>query len=271
MPELPEVETTRRGVLRHLRAKTVRAVVIRERRLRWPITPGLAKQLHAARLQTIDRRAKYLLFRFAHGTLIVHLGMSGSLRVLNKPSPPQKHDHWDIQFAKNQTIRFTDPRRFGCTLWTSKPVKQHRLFQHLGPEPWDADCTAERFHAHARKRQQAIKIFIMDQKVIVGVGNIYASEALFRAGIHPLKAASRVSLHKWRALLQEIRLVLEAAIEQGGTSLRDFSGVDGNQGYFGVRLLVYGHAGDPCPSCHKPLTQKTIGGRNSFYCTQCQT
>ncbi len=270
MPELPEVETTRRGIAPLVEGATVTAVTVRESRLRQPVPGNLEALLGGQELLAVERRAKYLLFRFAHGTLIVHLGMSGSLRLVPPPTAFRKHDHIEIVFDGDRRLRFHDPRRFGLMIWSADPIVQHPLIAHLGPEPWDEGFDAAYLHAAASKRRAAVKNLIMDGKIVVGVGNIYASEALYRAGIHPQRAAGRVSIARYERLVLAIREVLAEAIEVGGTTLRDFVKSDGEPGYFRLQLNVYGRTGEPCPGCGRPIRQTVIGQRSSFYCPTCQ-
>lgn len=270
MPELPEVETTLRGVAPYSVGQQVSELIVRNRSMRWPVPDGMEAQLKNKKLIDITRRGKYLLFKFGHGTAVLHLGMSGSLRVMPSQSAPEKHDHIDICFGK-RCLRFNDPRRFGCFLWTSEPSENHALIQHLGPEPLSSEFNAEYLFIKSRKRQQNIKTFIMDAKVVVGVGNIYANEALFESGIHPLKAAGKLSKAKSAVLTENIKNILQNAITRGGTTLRDFVGGDGKPGYFAQELKVYGHGGEPCRVCAKALTEKQVAKRTTVYCTQCQT
>lgn len=269
MPELPEVETTRRGVAPYAERKKISELIVRNASLRWKVPSELPELIAGKILKKIHRRGKYLLFAFEHGTMILHLGMSGSLRVVSPKDAPGKHDHIDILFAKH-CLRFNDPRRFGCALWTSDPIEQHHLIAHLGPEPLSEAFDTDYLYKKCRKRQQAIKTFIMDSHIVVGVGNIYANEALFNAGIHPLKASGKVSRAQTERLVEEIKIVLAAAIERGGTTLRDFVGGDGKPGYFAQELNVYGRGGEPCKQCAKPLTEKRIAQRSTVYCTECQ-
>jgi formamidopyrimidine-DNA glycosylase len=270
MPELPEVETTRRGILPHARGERIIAVAVRERRLRWPIPDELGRLLPGATIEDIQRRGKYLLFRTDAGTMIVHLGMSGSLRVLVDAQPPAKHDHVDIELASGVRLRYNDPRRFGCMLWTQAEPTQHELLRHLGPEPLLQEFDAEYLFRRSRKRKTAVKPFIMDSKVVVGVGNIYANEALFLAGIRPGRAAGRVSRSGYQELVAAIKGVLAAAIEQGGTTLRDFVGGDGKPGYFKQQLNVYDRSGKPCRRCAMELSESRLGQRSTVYCRYCQ-
>ncbi len=270
MPELPEVETTCRGIAPHVEGKRVVDVIVRNGQLRWPVPAQLPQDLKNRTLQSVSRRGKYLLLKFAHGHALVHLGMSGSLRMVEAKSPPEKHDHIDVVFGQGLALRFTDPRRFGAFLWTNEPLEAHKLLAHLGPEPLGEGFDNELLFKRSRKRKQAIKTFIMDSKVVVGVGNIYANEALFMAGIRPTRAAGTLSRASCVLLSEMIRVVLAKAIEQGGTSLKDFVGGDGKPGYFKQELKVYGRGGEPCVNCEKPLKDIQLATRASVYCTACQ-
>ncbi len=267
MPELPEVETSRRGIAPHVVSRQVTGVVVRQPRLRWPIPP--LDHLLGQAVQGVDRRAKYLLIHFDHGTLILHLGMSGSLRVLDARSAPRPHDHFELQFD-HLTLRLRDPRRFGAVLWTSDPPEQHALLCQLGPEPLSPDFDTDYLYAQAQRRRVAIKQLIMDSKVVVGVGNIYATEALFQAGIHPARRCDRISRRRIGDLVERIKAVLEAAIAQGGTTLRDFQQQDGRPGYFAQALHIYGRAGERCPRCGSTIKARPIGQRTSAWCPHCQ-
>ena len=269
MPELPEVETARRGVEPHIADAKVKQVTVRDRRLRWPIEQGLENLLQGQRLCGIGRRAKYLLFDFESGTLLLHLGMSGHLRVVPPDVPVQKHDHVDILFDNGQCLRFNDPRRFGSIHWSTDP-ERHALIAALGPEPLDDDFDGNYLFTQSRKRKVAVKLFIMNSHVVVGVGNIYASEALFRAGIRPGRAAGRVTRKEYAKLAQSIKDVLKRAIEKGGTTLRDFTKPDGTNGYFSIELDVYGRAGEPCHQCGGIVKQKAMGQRATYWCPNCQ-
>ncbi len=270
MPELPEVETTRRGVAPHLEGRKVTQVLVREPRLRWPIPSTLAERLIGQTLRQVSRRGKYLLFGFPRGTLIVHLGMSGSLRIVPRDSAPQKHDHFDLLMSGGQCLRLRDPRRFGAVLWTEAPPETHPLLAHLGPEPLNKDFDGNHLYQQGRRRKVSIKQLIMDSKIVVGVGNIYANESLFRAGIHPGRASNRISEPRYERLATEIKSVLQAAILQGGTTLRDFQREDGQPGYFAQELQVYGKAGEPCPVCGTTLKASTQGQRSTTHCPRCQ-
>lgn len=271
MPELPEVETTCRGIEPHILNRPVKQVTVRQPSLRWPVPAQLDAILRGKKLLQVSRRGKYLLLRFSHGHLLMHLGMSGNLRIVSRREDPGYHDHVDIEFSADRVLRLNDPRRFGAVLWTDQPPVEHELIAHLGPEPLSDEFDPDYLYQRSRKRKQAIKTFIMDSKVVVGVGNIYANEALFAAGIRPTKAAGSVSRAKMTLLVSEIKTVLARAIEQGGTTLKDFVGGDGKPGYFQQQLQVYGRQGQPCRSCKKPLKEIRLGQRSTVYCTACQS
>lgn len=268
MPELPEVETTRRGVAPLLENQILEEFEVRDARLRWPV--DLPSGLAGQRLLGVGRRGKYLLFRFETGTLILHLGMSGSLRVLAAGAPLRKHDHVELRFRNGQALRFHDPRRFGSVHWHVGDPAEHWLLARLGPEPLDAGFDGVLLKRAARGRRVAVKNFIMDSHVVVGVGNIYANEALFLAGIHPSVAAGRVTLAAYQSLADAIRQVLLAALEQGGTTLRDFVKEDGSPGYFSQSLNVYGREGQPCRACGASLVSVRLGQRATVFCKHCQ-
>ena len=270
MPELPEVETTRRGIQPHAQGEVVSAVVLRDRRLRWPVPPHLPDTLKGATVRNISRRGKYLLFSFDEGTLIVHLGMSGSLRVVTPADPVRKHDHVDIRLTSGAILRYNDPRRFGCMLWSEGDPGQHELLRHLGPEPLEPGFDAAGLYRLSRGRKASVKTFIMDSHVVVGVGNIYANEALFLAGIHPTRPAGRISIMRYQRLVDAIRQVLAAAVAQGGTTLRDFVGGDGKPGYFRQQLNVYDRGGMPCRTCGSTLREIRLGQRTTVFCVACQ-
>ena len=270
MPELPEVETTLRGLAPHLVGQFIADVVIRHPQLRWPIPGSLPKLLRGQTIRSLERRAKYLLIECDSGTLILHLGMSGSLRILPDKTPPEKHDHFDLLLANGLLMRLRDPRRFGAVLWYEGDPAQHPLLAHLGVEPLEKEFDAAYLHRATRKRSAALKLVIMDSHVVVGVGNIYANEALFRAGIRPQLAANRLSLARCARLVQAIREILGEAIQLGGSSLRDYVGSDGNPGYFQQHYWVYGRAGEPCRVCGTRIKQIRQGQRSSFYCAHCQ-
>ncbi|MGD8644251.1 MAG: bifunctional DNA-formamidopyrimidine glycosylase/DNA-(apurinic or apyrimidinic site) lyase, partial [Chromatiales bacterium] len=261
MPELPEVETTRRGIEPHVLGRTVRKVIVREPRLRWPIPSALAKSLSSQRIDAIERRAKYLLFRTAAGTAILHLGMSGSLRIVPAGTAPEIHDHVDIALDSGQTLRLRDPRRFGCLLWTRADPLRHKLLTHLGPEPLGDALDGDYLFERSRGRRGPVKSFIMDSHIVVGVGNIYASESLFLAGIHPARPAGRISRERYEALADAVKQVLAEAIAEGGTTLRDFVREDGQPGYFRIKLRVYERAGGECVRCGGTVRRRVIGQR----------
>jgi formamidopyrimidine-DNA glycosylase len=268
MPELPEVETTRRGIAPYLVGEVVTGAVIRQPQLRWPV-PDLTPLLSGQRLEALERRAKYLLFRFANGTLIVHLGMSGSLRVLDAGRAPRAHDHVDLLFGRC-CLRLHDPRRFGAILWASGDPLAHPRLRDLGPEPLSDLFDGSYLYRVAQGRRVAIKNLLMDGRVVVGVGNIYASESLFHAGIHPARPSQRISQARLDRLTSEVKTVLDLAIERGGTTLRDFVNESGEPGYFAQELFVYGRAGEPCRHCMTRIKTRRIGQRASAYCPSCQ-
>ena len=270
MPELPEVETTRRGLAPHLEGQLIDAVVIRHPMLRWPVPQQLINLLPGQRIHQIQRRGKYLLFDTEAGWLIVHLGMSGSLRVVPATTPPEKHDHFDLVLRSGQAMRLRDPRRFGAVLWAGKDVMQHKLLMVLGVEPMTAEFSAEHLYQATRGRAAAIKLVLMDSHLVVGVGNIYANEALFAAGINPKTPAQRVSLARLQRLVAAVNDTLARAIQAGGSSLRDFVKADGEPGYFQQEYAVYGRTDEPCLRCARPIKQIRQGQRSSFYCTACQ-
>jgi formamidopyrimidine-DNA glycosylase len=269
MPELPEVEVTRRGIAPLLQGQTVTAVTARTPALRYPIPPRLGTILDGQVLNRVERRGKYLLFCFDQGRLLLHLGMSGSLRVLQATEPPRKHDHLDLVFGA-KLLRLHDPRRFGAALWLPRGEAEHPLLAVLGIEPLDDEFTPEWFHATTRGLRASIKQVLMDSHRLVGVGNIYASESLFRAGINPRTPAGRVSLARYRRLVPAVKEILAAAIRLGGSTLRDFVGSDGAAGYFQQEHLVYGREGAPCRVCATPIRQLRQGQRSTFYCPRCQ-
>lgn len=270
MPELPEVETTRRGVAPHIEGKTIETVIIRQPNLRWPVTGNLEERMAGLRIQSVERRGKYLLFITTRDTLLLHLGMSGSLRIVPEEQLPGKHDHIDFIFSDRTCLRFNDPRRFGSVLWTSEPALEHPLLKDLGPEPLSADFNGRTLHTLSRGRTAAVKSFIMDSRIVVGVGNIYANEALFMAGILPTRQAGRISLQRYDKLAECIRKVLQQAILQGGTTLRNFVNESGKPGYFRQQLAVYGRMGSACLRCRHPLTEVRIANRSTVYCSRCQ-
>lgn len=272
MPELPEVETTRRGVSPHIEGRRLTAVEIRQPKLRWPIPVHAVEALVGLDLLSVSRRGKYLMFHFETGWLISHLGMSGSLRIIKSNEPPLFHDHFDLFFG-DIALRYCDPRRFGCLLWMSKEegdIAEHKLLNALGPEPLSDAFTADYLFERSRKRTQAVKQFLMDSHIVVGVGNIYANESLFMAGIKPIRKAGALTRAQCELLVEKVKFVLARSIEQGGTTLRDFVGGDGKPGYFKQQLLVYGRGGEPCVTCKKPLKEVRMNDRTTVYCVSCQ-
>ncbi|MGA2188278.1 MAG: bifunctional DNA-formamidopyrimidine glycosylase/DNA-(apurinic or apyrimidinic site) lyase [Steroidobacteraceae bacterium] len=270
MPELPEVETTRRGIAPALIGRRVTAVIVRNRRLRWPIARHFEAAMMHRTVRRIERRAKYILIVFDGGTLILHLGMSGSLRIVDADAPPQAHDHWDVRFDSGKALRFHDPRRFGSAHWTMDDPLEHKLLSKLAPEPLSDQFNDAYLFGATRNRSVAVKHFIMNSQLVVGVGNIYASEALFRAGISPRRAARRITRAQASALCRAIKDVLAEAIEIGGTTLRDYVNADGLPGYFRQKLFVYERGGQPCRVCSTPVKQFAQGQRSTYWCAVCQ-
>ena len=269
MPELPEVETTLRGITPHLKNQQIEAVKVTQSQLRWPVSAEL-KTLTPLTVLSLRRRAKYLIISTDTGHIIIHLGMSGSLRIVNHDEPRRKHDHVEFRLSSGKLMRYHDPRRFGAVLWTADSADTHALIKKLGPEPLDKQFDNEHLHRATRKRKVAIKNLIMDSHVVVGVGNIYASELLFLAGVRPGLAAGRITHAQASKIVAAIKQVLTVAIEQGGTTLRDFVNSDGAPGYFQQTLNVYGRTGEPCRHCKAQIKTKTIGQRSTFYCPNCQ-
>lgn len=269
MPELPEVETTVRGIAPHLVGRRVEELIVRQPRLRWPIPAVLRRELPGQKIEDVERRAKYILVHTTAGSAVLHLGMSGSLRILRADAAPGAHDHVDWRLSGGHILRFTDPRRFGCMLW-QKPGATHPLLAALGPEPLGGDFDDGYLWRASRGRRAPVKAFLMDQRVVVGVGNIYAAEALFAAGIHPHRAAGSVSRTRYARLADEVRRILAYAITRGGTTLRDFVSPDGAPGYFEQELFVYGRAGEACKVCGTPIRAVVLGQRSTFYCPKCQ-
>lgn len=270
MPELPEVETTRRGIEPHLTGRRIQQVCLREPRLRWPIPDDLPQRIQGGEITGVDRRGKYLLIQCPPGIILIHLGMSGSLRLVPSGTPPRPHDHVDLTLNSGLTLRLHDPRRFGALLWFNPETGNHPLLAHLGPEPLGESFDGNYLFRISRGRRVSIKALIMNSQIVVGVGNIYASESLFLAGIRPRRAASRLTRAEAARLVTAIRQVLEASIAQGGTTLRDFVHEDGAHGYFSQSLRVYGRTQAPCPVCHAPIKHITQSGRSSYYCPTCQ-
>lgn len=271
MPELPEVETSCRGIRPHIVGKTVADIIVRQPRLRWPIPQDLAAQCRGHSIKHVTRRAKYLLLATsAEQTILIHLGMSGSLRIIAGEQAAAKHDHVDFVFSDQTLLRFNDPRRFGAILLTHDAIAEHKLIRSLGPEPLSAQFNGEYLYRLARNKTAAVKAFIMDGCAVVGVGNIYASESLFRAGIRPTRPAQRISLKRYQSLAKWIKIILQQAIEQGGTTLRDFVDAQGKPGYFQQYLAVYGRSNEACINCSTIIRQTRIAQRNSYFCPLCQ-
>lgn len=273
MPELPEVETTRAGIAPYIQGKTVRALRVHNASLRWPVPADLALKTEGFTLRAVERRAKYLLLNFDHGCLLVHLGMSGSLRVIVDGSERLKHDHVELEMADGTLLRYCDPRRFGAWLWhdhSAGPLASHALLAELGPEPLSRGFNARYFKQKIARRQQAIKLALMDNHVVVGVGNIYANESLFLSGIRPTRPAASLTDDECELLVAQVKKVLSRSIKQGGTTLRDFVGGDGKPGYFAQKLYVYGREGEACKRCGHPLEGLRLGQRATVYCPICQ-
>jgi formamidopyrimidine-DNA glycosylase len=270
VPELPEVETTRRGIEPHLRGRRVQELVVHEPRLRWPVETALPAWVQGQRVQSVRRRAKYLLIDLERGSLLLHLGMSGSLRILPAQTPRVTHDHFDLELDSGQTLRFNDPRRFGSLHYVTTDPALHPLLRKLAPEPLEDAFDADYLYRVTRKRRVAIKLLIMNSQLVVGVGNIYASEALFRAGIRPGRAAKSLTHAECKRLVKAIRAVLALAIRFGGTTLRNYVGADGKPGYFRRKLYVYERSGEACRRCATPVRQQVHGQRSTYYCATCQ-
>lgn len=269
MPELPEVEVSRLGITPHVEGNRVTKVTVRNPNLRWPV-PEQVQLLVDKPIDKVRRRAKYLLLDSAEGSAILHLGMSGKLRVIDKSVALEKHDHLDIEFSDGKILRYNDPRRFGAFLWQELDTT-HELLSKLGPEPLTEDFHSDVLYQASRGKVTKVKNFIMDNHIVVGVGNIYANESLFKAGIDPRRPAGKISKQRYQLLTQEIKNTLAYAIEQGGTTLKDFTQSDGNPGYFAQELMVYGRAGQPCVKCQTNLKEVKIGQRATVFCSSCQT
>ncbi len=268
MPELPEVEVSRLGITPHLSNRTIRRIDVRQPILRWPV-PSEVIQLTNAPVLSVSRRAKYLLIEVPGGSIILHLGMSGNLKILSADTTPGKHDHVDIVLDNHTLLRLNDTRRFGAVLWQASGTA-HPLLTTLGPEPLTPEFHAAQLHQHCQKRSSAIKLVLMDNHVVVGVGNIYANESLFKAGILPTKPANQLTLAQCAVLVEVVKQILAQAITQGGTTLKDFSQADGKPGYFKQELLVYGRGGQACVSCHSMLEEIRLGQRSTVFCRHCQ-
>ena len=270
MPELPEVETTCRGIQPHLIDKTIQQVIVRQTQLRWPVPENLHETLQGQRIQAVFRHAKYIVLAVESGCVILHLGMSGNLRIIAADTAAAKHDHIDFVLSDGNALRLNDPRKFGAVLWTDQAINEHPLFKDLGPEPLSLQFDGSLLYQKSRNRKLAVKNFIMDSHIVVGVGNIYASEALFMAGIHPNRQAGKIAAKRYQTLADAIKTVLQQAINQGGTTLKDFVNAQGKPGYFQQSLAVYGRTGQPCLQCGQPIQQIKIAQRSSFFCKQCQ-
>lgn len=270
MPELPEVETTRRGIEQHLLGKTVTAVILRAHKLRFPLEQSLCSILPSRSFSEVSRRGKYLLLAMDGGTLLIHLGMSGHLHLSAPGSPAGKHDHFELELDDRSLLRLNDPRKFGAVLWLEGDPGSHPLLAGLGPEPLENDFSAEYLHKISRKRSVSVKLLLMNSRLIVGVGNIYANEALFHARIAPQRPAGSLSMVECEQLVTAVKAVLSEAIKRGGTSLRDYVDVEGNPGYFGLNLHVYGREGEVCRVCAAALRQSRLGGRATCWCPVCQ-
>jgi len=270
MPELPEVETTCRGIAPWVEGRQVHSVLVRQPALRWPVPPSLAGQIEGQCIQKVSRRGKYILLAVGEGHLLVHLGMSGSLRIVESGTPARTHDHVDFRFEDGKILRYHDPRRFGCILWVKGDPANHVLLADLGPEPLSDDFSTDYLFSRSRKRLTPVKQLIMDSHVVAGVGNIYANEALYLAGILPQRKAGSISRKRYAALVQAIKAILAAAIQSGGTTLRDFVGGDGKPGYFQHSLYVYGRSGEACRKCSSHLMEIRLGQRSTVYCPGCQ-
>jgi len=267
MPELPEVETTLRGIEPHISSQRIIALTVRQASLRWPVTENIQELVQGQKIHSVSRRAKYLIFKLDYGSILIHLGMSGSLRITTNSEIWRKHDHIEMRLSNGRALRYHDPRRFGCWLWAAN---EHSQLSCLGPEPLSCEFNGDLLYGLSRNRKLAVKPFIMDGAVVVGVGNIYASESLFRSGIRPDRSAARISRKRYQLLAQNIKDILAAAINQGGTTLRDFVNSDGQPGYFQQSLDVYGRAGEPCTVCNRILKEIKLGQRSSVFCAGCQ-
>lgn len=272
MPELPEVETTLNGLRPWLLGSRIIRLVVRERRLRWPIEARLANKIRGRTVTGMRRRGKYMVIKLGRGGLLIHLGMSGSFRVLSRDAAKiyDRHDHYDLVTDRGHIIRYRDPRRFGCLLWSADDPMAHERIRALGVEPLESSFNGKHLRAAARGHTLAVKNLLMNGRIVTGVGNIYASEALFDAGIHPLRGCHRISEARYQRLVESVQTILSAAIRRGGSSIRDFSGADGQPGYFEQELMVYGREGEPCRRCGARIRNITIGQRSTFYCAGCQ-
>lgn len=271
MPELPEVETTLQGIAPFLEDKILQRLEVRDRRLRWPVPRGLESKVGGQKVCALSRRGKYILLELERGGLLIHLGMSGSIRVVSKNDPPQKHDHFDLQVKSGRIIRYRDPRRFGCLLWHPQDIRQHVRLKGLGVEPLSAEFTGRTLYDASRKRKIPVKSLIMNGGIVVGAGNIYASESLFDSAIHPHRRCDRISAARYEDLALSIKKILANAIAQGGTTLKDFVGADGAPGYFEQKLMVYGREGESCFVCGGEIRRVVTAQRATYYCASCQT
>lgn len=270
MPELPEVETTRRGIAPLAVGRRIVRLQVYDRRLRWPVPASLPKRATGLKIDALDRRSKYLLFRSGEGTLLVHFGMTGSLRAFTEAPPRRTHDHFDLVLDSGVTLRYHDPRRFGAVLWLAPPADAHPLLAGLGPEPFAPEFNGEYLWRATRRRRIAVKLALMDNRLVVGVGNIYANESLFRAGIRPTRRVDRIERSRYDRLVREVRATLADAIAKGGSTLRDYVDSRGEPGYFQLEYFVYGRGGLPCRVCGAEIRQDRLGGRATNYCIRCQ-
>ncbi|MBF0282968.1 MAG: bifunctional DNA-formamidopyrimidine glycosylase/DNA-(apurinic or apyrimidinic site) lyase [Magnetococcales bacterium] len=271
MPELPEVETVRRGLAARLPGKEVASVVVRRGDLRLPVPEAaLREALPGSRLRQVERRAKYLMLRFDHGGVLIHLGMTGVLRVVDAAAPPQRHDHLDLIFTHGEALRFTDPRRFGAVLWAAGEPLEHPALAGLGPEPLEPSFNGAELSRRATGRRRGLRDLLLEGRVVAGVGNIYASESLFRARLHPVASCETLTPRQWNGLAEAIREVLGEAVAAGGTTLRDYQNAEGKPGYFQQALRVYGREGEPCPRCGTAIQRLVLAGRGAWYCPDCQ-
>jgi len=270
LPELPEVETTLRGIVPLVVGRRIAVMRMYDHRLRWSVPRSLPARVAGRTIDALERRSKYLLFRLSTDTLLVHFGMTGSLRAFMSPPPRRPHDHVDIVLDSGLTLRYHDPRRFGAMLWLSGPAEAHPLLCGLGPEPFDPECNADSLWRACRRRKAAIKVALMDNHLVVGIGNIYANESLFRAGIRPTTPAFRISRGRWARLVDAFRATLRDAIEKGGSTLRDYVDSRGEPGYFQLDYNVYGRSGLPCRQCGSVIREMRQGGRATYYCPSCQ-
>jgi formamidopyrimidine-DNA glycosylase len=272
MPELPEVETCKNGIYHFLIHQTIQSILIRQPKLRWPVPENLLQIINGKPIINITRRAKYILIHFEHGYLVIHLGMSGHLKILTHSNISlEKHDHVIFLLSNGVYLRYHDPRRFGCILWVQAPLEEHKLFKHLGPEPLEPNFNADVLFTLTRKKTLPIKLLIMNQAIVVGVGNIYANEALFISKIHPQMPANQLTLQQSQVLVKAIQQVLSKAIQQGGTTLNDFKNAEGKSGYFKQELSVYGRKEEPCFKCKTPIQHLKLGQRSTYFCPNCQT